>query len=402
MGSYTEFFENNEYDISPEDDNYTEELINVAKSFRSFDQSLDDFINKNGFTGDINNVNEKTAFIKSKFERAKVLPIPRNLKKWFTEHKSIERKTAFQFCFAFNLNIEESESFFRKICLQRGFDCHSIEEAIYYYAINNHLSYTEAQKLIEKAPLDKKGKIDFNENLLYTSSIIEEIKRFTNDEQLLNYFNTNLEQFGYNNATAYKYINSLWNRIASPKGLANREKAQIISDDKNFSVDKQRSVWDIYLQILGLDKRDIFALNTDRSLKPILKDNKLLHPLAEHCFPDRQGIEMILRGNHKSYELVRKTMILIVFYKFWISYALNNNDFTYHSKGGLADRCIDEINKYLIDSGYPALYIGNPYDWLFMYSSQDEYPLETFRNFINELYIIQEDKLNPKNQCKTV
>ncbi len=402
MGSYTEFFENNEYDISPEDDNYTEELINVAKSFRSFDQSLDYFINKNGFTGDINNVNEKTAFIKSKFEREKVLPIPRNLKKWFTDHKSIERKTAFQFCFAFNLNIEESESFFRKICLQRGFDCHSIEEAIYYYVINNHLSYTEAQKLIEKAPLDKKGKIDFNENVLYTSSIIEEIKRFTNDEQLLNYFNTNLEQFGYNNATAYKYINSLWHRIASPKGLANREKAQIISDDKNFSVDKQRSVWDIYLQILGLDKRDIFALNTDRSLKPILKDNKLLHPLAEHCFPDRQGIEMILRGNHKSYELVRKTMILIVFYKFWISYALNTNDFTYHSKGGLADRCIDEINKYLVDSGYPALYIGNPYDWLFMYSSQDEYPLETFRNFINELYIIQEDKLNPKNQCKTV
>lgn len=44
MEKYTEQLENIKYEISPEDDNYTEELLSVAKSFRDFDETLDTFI----------------------------------------------------------------------------------------------------------------------------------------------------------------------------------------------------------------------------------------------------------------------------------------------------------------------------------------------------------------------
>ena len=58
-------------------------------------------------------MNEKVEFIKHKFQMASISPLPRNLKKWFTEKKRIEkRKIMFQFCFAFELDLQECEEFF--------------------------------------------------------------------------------------------------------------------------------------------------------------------------------------------------------------------------------------------------------------------------------------------------
>lgn len=128
--------------------------------------------------------------------------------------------------------------------------------------------------------------------MLFTESIIKEINRFKSKEELIQFFNNNLEQFGYNNATAYKYIMKIWNEIKKSKGLAEREKALLFPNlinngDKTES--KKRSVWDIYLQILGLydfdyDNSPLFVLDTDRTLKPILKNNDLLHPLQKIHF----------------------------------------------------------------------------------------------------------------------
>lgn len=403
MGQYTEQLKNIRYEISPEDDNYTEKLLAVAKSFRDFDEAMDDFIIQKGFHGDITNVDEKVKFIKDKFQEASVFPIPRNVKKWFTEKKRIEkRKIAFQICFAFKLNLQECENFFRTVCMQRGFDCHYIEETIYYYAISNKLSYTEANEMIELAPDDVKGKIDFKGEILFTESIVKEIDRFKTKEELLQFFNDNLAQFGYNNATAYKYIKEIWRKIDNPQGLIEREKHLLFPNLSNTTtydgISKKRSVWDIYLQILGLydfddDNSPLFVLNTDRSLKPILKNNDLLHPLAEDSFPERQGLEAILRGEHKSNELVRKTIILLVFYQYWTTLLVKNEVSNYRANKDDCERCYAEINRYLVDAGYPTLYVGNPYDWIFIFAAQDEYPMDTFRYFMRELYIIKEDEL---------
>ena len=399
MVQYTEELNNIQCEISPEDDNYTEKLIAVVKSFRDFDEALDAFIARKGFEGDVENVDEKVEFIKHKFQTASISPLPRNLKKWFTEKKRIEkRKIMFQFCFAFELDLQECEEFFRTVCLQRGFDCHYIEEAIYYYAISNGLSYTKAQEMLEKVPKDIKGKVDFKAEVLFTESVIKEINRLKSEAELIRFFRENCEQFGYNNATAYKYIMEIWQRIEKKNGLAEKEKTMLFPQNTNCEPGKKRSVWDIYLQILGLydfddDNSPLFVLAADRTLKPILKNNELLHPLAEDSFPDRQGLEAILRGEHKSNELVRKTIILLVFYKYWTSLAIKRGKYSFQAKHEDTERCHAEINRYLADAGYPTLYAGNPYDWIFLFAMQDEYPMETFRYFMRELYVIKEEEL---------
>ena len=44
MGDYTQFLSQKGNSISPEDENYIQELLEIASSFRTFDAALDEFI----------------------------------------------------------------------------------------------------------------------------------------------------------------------------------------------------------------------------------------------------------------------------------------------------------------------------------------------------------------------
>ena len=193
MGEYTSFLSAKGYEISPEDDNYKQELLDVAKSFRTFDAALDEFIVQKGYPGDIADIDAKVKYIKDKFDEAGVPMESRILKSWFQKHTQAgNRDIAIKFCFAFQLTLEETQDFLRRVYLQRNLDCHNIQEAIYYYCISHRLTYSDAQTLIAKAPTqDGKGYIDLNSNVMYTGTIIKELDRFQSPEELLAFLTEN-------------------------------------------------------------------------------------------------------------------------------------------------------------------------------------------------------------------
>lgn len=50
----------------------------------------------------------------------------------------------------------------------------------------------------------------------------------------------------------------------------------------------------------------------------------------------------------------------------------------------------------MIEAGYPELYVGNPYDWIFFYVSHDREPLITFREIWQSLLDnVSEASANP-------
>ena len=383
--------------ISPEDSDYKEKLIHVVQSFRTFDVALDDFILHHGYTGELSDIDGKIRFIKGKFNEAGIQLDSRGPKSWYRSHTQADkREIAFQFCFAFHLTFNETEDFFRRVYLQRGIDCHSIPEAVYYYCIRHGLGYGDAQELIRKAKPDSgKNSISPDEEILYTASIIHELNRFQTQEELLAYLRSNKEQFGYNNASARDYIKEMWEKITGEKGMAYREACRRYPE--KYKVYKQRSVWDIYQQIFGMidfdweDDSRLFAMKGDRTFKPILKNNSLIHPIARNAFPDRQGLERIMKGEWQSDEVVRKTIILLAFYTFWTKKFLKCKDFEYRSRETEAGSCVSDINKKLSESRYPALYEGNPYDWIFLFAAQDEYTMAAFRFFMREVYLYKEE-----------
>jgi len=224
------------------------------------------------------------------------------------------------------------------------------------------------------------------------------LNRFQSPEELLAFLAANSSQFGYNNATAKKYICELWRRIAGENGLAVQELKHRYP--KETFAEKSRSAWDIYRQIFGLLDFDesngekLYPISGDRTLQPLLKANATIHPLVSKSFPDRQGLEAIIGGNWQSDEVVRKTMILLAFYRFWTELLLKGTEPEYAAKPYDGPRCIASINRLLLDASYPELYEGNPYDWIFLYASQDAYPLDAFRSFMREAYL---NKMAPEN-----
>ena len=400
MGDYTQFLSQKGNSISPEDENYIQELLEIASSFRTFDAALDEFIVQKGYTGNLADTDAKVRFIKCKFDEAGIPIEARILKGWFQKHTQAEKRDyAIQFCFAFHMTLEETQDFFRRVYLQRNLDCHTIREAIYYYCIRHRLSYSEAQALIEKAPKESgKGPVDLHSDVLFTGTIVKELDRFQSPEELLAFLTANSSQFGYNNATAKKYICELWRRIAGENGLAVQELRRRYP--KETFAEKSRPTCDIYRQIFGLLDFDesngekLYPISGDRTLQPLLKANAMIHPLVSKSFPDRQGLEAIIGGNWQSDEVVRKTMILLAFYRFWTELFLKGTEPEYAAKPYDGPRCITSINRLLLDASYPELYEGNPYDWIFLYASQDAYPLDAFRSFMREAYL---NKMAPEN-----
>lgn len=236
MTQYTELLNIKAETLSMDDDGYEENLVEVATLFRGFDEALTSFMEEYGYKGDLADASAKAQFLREKFKTANVKP-PRDFKEWFEPNKKIARKTAFQICFAFNLGVDETNNFFRCVQFERGFDCHTISEAVYYFCMKNGLSYTEAQEIIDRIPVPKKVKTISNREVLYTGTIIEYINGIDDKEKLIQYIIDNINDFQYNNATAIKYIQELWSEISKADGLAAQE-GTIIDRTYNRSEDR--------------------------------------------------------------------------------------------------------------------------------------------------------------------
>ena len=373
--------------ISFEDDDFIEELLQVAQLFRPFSAAITEFISEHGYEGTPDNIDAKVSFIRAAFEKANITP-PREIRDWFIAEQPIKRDTAFLICFAFGLDGGETDEFFRRYyAKERSFNCHQVQEAVYYFCLNNGLSYAEALDIQTRVPLAKESQK--SGDIVYTGSIIAELNEIETKEALITYLTENIDKFSDSNVTAYETIHRLWALAAGNGGLLMQEWEKlpsILDDAATGEKNRLRSgkagmkPWDAYLAILQLDKDDVKRLKAERSIRPILKK---LHTDAQDSFPDRQGIDKILRGEHVSYERVRKWLVLLTFYTFWAQKAVKEGN--YEAEAEDANRCLTSMNQHLMDAGYPELYVGNPYDWIFLYAAKSEEPLYVFRFIWNEL-----------------
>lgn len=417
MGEYTESLAINAMELVMDDEDnmscemYSKLLCDNAKVFRGFDKAFIAFILEHGFDGDSTDIKAMTKFVRTKFSEAEVEKM-NNFRDFFNPSKGNSRETAFKICFAFGLGIDETNDFFKRVMFERGIDCHSINEAVYYFAINNGLSYIEAKSIIEQCPkVEKVGKVPEGE-ILYTDKIEDYIKSISDKENLIRYIAENINSFEYNNASAIRFIKTFWTKIIGSEGLAVKEgelisdmcniprlgrmkkieeevvrEAELKKDDFVVSMENA-STWTIYCQIMGLDNQQESIYSQSRSLAPIFTDNVLLPLKARYCFPSQQTIDSIIRGETDGdYEKFRKMLIFLAFYTFWAKIIIEKKDIYYCANYRDGDRCKDNINKYLVDAGYPELYPGNPYDWIFLWAMNDQHPLNTFREYMREVYI---------------
>ena len=86
-------------------------------------------------------------------------------------------------------------------------------------------------------------------------------------------------------------------------------------------------------------------------------------------------------------------MILLEFYVFWAEQIVKSKNPFHESTAVDAERFMAKVDRYLVEAGYPALYHGNPYDWIFLWAIKDPSPLLTFRYYMSELFAHKGDAL---------
>uniref|UniRef100_UPI004055EF87 hypothetical protein n=1 Tax=Agathobacter sp. TaxID=2021311 RepID=UPI004055EF87 len=432
MSQYTEILDIEAETLSPDDDGYEESLLEIATLFRGFNEAFTAFIVEHGYADELSDVEAKAKFLREKYKAAGVKP-PRDFKEWFAPNKRLKRETVFPICFAFNLGISETNDFFRCVQFERSFDCHTINEAVYYFCLKNGLSYSDAKEIISRIPNLQKVKAIPDREVLYTGTIIEYINNIDDKEKLIQYITDNINDFEYNNVTAIEYTQQFWAKISgeaesqeesdeynlaakegkiiekaynrfqdkSRKGDTDTRSKEVIDEDVKREeevklddlvvAEEGASTWTIFSQIIGLDNMTERKYAATRSISDVLNKNALLPLNASYCFPSRQSIDNLVRGKCDcENESIRKVLILLVFYTYWAKKIINSKDAFYSARRADAEGCLDTINNYLLGAGYPQLYAGNPYDWLFKWSLNDDYPLDAFRWYMKEVFNIEE------------
>ena len=408
--NFTKQTEDDFWNIHYDENDYSGPLnyINAAEHFRSFSVGLTDLICKKGYTKDINDLNLKTDFVYEKYTALDKIS-KSTIKDWFLDSRrpdvvSSSREKMFILCFALGLSFEETCDFFYNVYFDRTFNCKDIKEAVYYYCMRRCLDFFHAKKLIDTIfDLNKKVSHACNQtDTIYTRSIVNAIDNIETDEELINFIVSNPSYFLQHNQSALENVKELLSRIKGSKedkavfqSLKNKNSITKNEADKIYSCGyvvqeciKYSDVYDatnldissndfMLWVILGgklTSRADEFSISfsKDANITKLIRKN----------FPSKKTLSDILNGKAVSFDAIRKLLILLKFYEFWFPFFsdMPNADIPPSER---FDTYKSETDDILTDSGFYPLYFGNPYDWLFLYSSNTDNPLDTFRGIID-------------------
>jgi len=248
------------------------------------------------------------------------------------------------------------------------------------YCIKHGKPLAIAKQLIEKANDLIKSEA-MAEQTIHTHILAEKVENDISESDLLDLISEHPHNFSLSNKTAKEVRQMLLNELtgsAEKPGIARREHdvshmhyndAVADKDDKDIFKGQDRTSVDFLLRtIKGMEfvnkKND-----TNQSIRDIIPRKEIYNQ-----FPDKQSLSM---KDPSSYAL-RKDIILLYFYKYWA------NDYLSDKKTGNLDGFRDELNDVLFECGFSLLYVGNPYDWLFLYCAScatgDSTPIDLFRD----------------------
>lgn len=350
------------------------EYIETFDQSTPFRDGIDERIKSLGFTGYIDSVQEKLAFLQKQFVKNEVDEVSKpTLKNWLTASAPDDsgRENVFKLCFALEMNARETIEFFLKKCLTRPFNYKSPSEAVYFYCLLNGKNYQEAKQLIEEMhsmPNTRKGATE-----RATEEIGAELCQIGNEEELLKYLSLHKYDVDNYHVTATNRIKELRQRCYKDASAESEwlggEARSVTSDDELFD-----AIYGYDSAAMEKEKRNI---NSSRFPKAI-----------RDCWPNRQLLFNVTKHSARKENVFRKLLILFTFYDYYVNaYAAERKN----------NRCIDlrskaeefemELDQVLAECGYIQLYKRNPYDWLFYYCSSFQDPISKFRDVIDEYYL---------------
>ena len=389
-GELTQLAEEQTYLFDYEDDDvykYSAKYIEEISANNFFVDYLKRYIGINkdriNFCGDIESLDDIFSFLKScyakegiKGDRGKGKDSynPSLVKKWIYEGMIPSRTEAHRLCFCLEMDIKTAEELLLKGCMMKPFNYKDIEEATYYYALNNNLRYSEALEII--AIIDNYEMVDNVSPENDTVNIRASIKNLVDKDEFIKYINMNKMGFAKQSRKAIGVLKQL---IEESVIFAEWDREKYWHEHITSKIESVNDLPTIMNVILGYEaraqehKEDIYKIKIAKSKFPSLIRNN---------FPDVQTVNLLLKTDTPSVEALRKAIILFAFYNYFTE--LNINKIMYDVNK--YNEFVNELDAILAECGYLELYWRNPYDWMFGYCAGANSPVEELRNLIQYFY----------------
>lgn len=417
--NYTQYNSDSIYQFLDEDD--ASEAIDFIKdpgNFRTFNEGLSEIMIKKGYISDSTAPDEISQILYKKLTDIGSSLSLNTISSWIKgDHRpKVEagyRKNIYEICYALNLTFNEAIWFFHHVYYDRAFNCHTIDESVYYFCLKNNISYKDSLDIINKIENSPDTTSSYEETSNYTLFIQKTIDKIESVDDLISFLSLNKANFKSWNASAYQTLDDLVkDLLPSENGKKEIEKIKrkikathstygIIPKKNNqneWGLIMQEFFYDLtdesYLDIL--DGKNIRSKNflleqilgmkliTDKEKKRFI-DKASIPDIVKNNFPSRKTMSDVLSEDKitqsKSYDSIRKLIILLEFYRYWCSIKIMDEEYD-DFENPLSDAFVDEINYTLYLCGYEEMYAGNPYDWIFMCSAQADDPLSYFRQCI--------------------
>ena len=420
--NYTQYNSDSIYQFL--DDENSSDAVNYLKdptNFRSFNEGLLEILIKKEYVSENATLNDMSQILHKKLTNIGS-PISLNtVNSWITgEHRpKVEagyRKQIYEICFALNLTFEETIWFFHHVYYDRAFNCHTIDESVFYFCFRKKLTYKDALAIIQKIMDSPTITSSSKENSNYTSFIQRRIEEIESVDELISFLSLNRENFSSWNESAYQTLDDLVKiLLPSEKGkkeidTLKRNIKRSHSPGEAIRKQKERNEWGLVMKEFFFDFHEVsdfdllegknirsknFLLEQILGMKLITKkektrfiDKSSIPDVVKNNFPSRKTMSDILSEDKmtksKSYDSIRKLIILLEFYRYWCEIKINRKDDD-NIDEPLSDIFFEETNHSLRLCGYEDMYAGNPYDWIFMCSAQAYDPLSYFRECITYL-----------------
>lgn len=410
MGEYTTVLRNHllNGDITSDD---IMTFLNNQDNFMTFGESLDYFI-KNHFHTD-----DAYHYLKNCYKKKNIHYSPATLANWFFKNmrpksKGDNRVNVYKIAFALGLDTELTSELFVEVYHDRPFDLRQINEFIYYCSLNLGYTYQHAEELIERA--EKIFTDNKTEYTVHTQSIIKDAKKLENDEDIISYIISYRANFDYYMLSAQSVLDDLIEQVKLNKEdleLLKKGRAKDVTsiiakdytyrliknkkyDDKENKDDEYEHEYNEFFKNKSLTSRSsMFDLivyfdfyNRHKNIKNFVRNAKFLDEI-KRCFPT---VQSLTKGHH-TYEEMRKLIILLGSYKFWIELDNNLEEVCKKKIKQVLEDYQYEIDDLLSSASLPLLYVGNAYDWMFLYCTvlyKDSCPIEEFRDIMARAFEI--------------
>lgn len=330
-------------------------------------------------------------YLKDRFQTEGIDINSNTLRNWFSKagpkKGDHSRDLMLRVAFALHLNLEQTNRLFQKVYLDRGLYPRRFEEYTAEFCLKERLSWAVWQSLLKQYPSAE----ETNEQTIYTRVLQQNLGDIKTPDELAEYWQKHFYNFTIRNKSAREVLQDLIQKVKGNETktgevdleIAERPDLSSILNitgprkyNKNSAVtqewDRRRPHDTNEAMVYVITDIDPHMQNSNKGKRSILKDTCLPSEIRTN-FPEAS----VFSKKDPSYEEMRKMIILLGSYYLWHRAKRSRKVLE-------LETYIQEMNDRLNEAGLPSLYYGNPFDWLFLFSAKEEYPLVCFREVLAE------------------